>query len=65
MIFYSNPDPTGGASQLEEAKWVLDEAALQENIKKILARFCGTLPFVMMDSNSAFLTSVPPVSLEW
>jgi len=59
------PDPTGGASTFEDAKWVLDEASLQENIKKILARFCGTLPFVMMDSNAAFLNSVPPVSQEW
>ena len=49
----------------EDAKWVLDEASLQENIKKILARFCGTLPYVMMDPNAAFLNSVPPVSQEW
>lgn len=60
-------DPTGGASISEDAKWVLDEASLQDNIKKILSRFCGTLTFAMMDTNSIYLTtaSVPPVFMEW
>ena len=58
-------DPTAGASFVDEAKWVLDEISLRENIKKILARFCGCLPMVVVDVNSSFLTSAPPVSLEW
>lgn len=59
------PDPTAGASLSENAKWVLDEISLRENIKKILGRFCGGAPLVVVDINSTFLTSAPPVSLEW
>ena len=58
-------DPTAGASFSEQSNWMLDETSLRENIKKILARFFGALPHVIVDINSAFLTSAPPVSLEW
>ena len=58
-------DPTAGASTADEAKWVLDETSVRDNLKKVLARFCAPSPLVYVEMNSSYLTSAPPASLEW
>ncbi|XP_047136494.1 zinc finger SWIM domain-containing protein 8 isoform X1 [Hydra vulgaris] len=65
-ILAGAPDPTAGASLSEEANWVLDKVALCENIKKILARFCGPTPLFYLNCDASnTLTAPPPISMQW
>ena len=58
-------DPTAGASTTEEAKWVLDELSLRENVKKVLACFFGPMPVCIVDNSFVPLASPPIVFLKW
>ena len=49
LIAYVAPflDPTAGPSASDHTTWCLDEAALHENIKKTLIKFCIPSPVVL------------------
>lgn len=58
------PDPTAGASAVDQTSWYLDEKTLHDNIKKILIKFCVPAPIVFSDVN--YLSTVaPPAAAEW
>ncbi|XP_076268553.1 zinc finger SWIM domain-containing dorado isoform X5 [Rhynchophorus ferrugineus] len=58
------PDPTAGASAVDQTSWYLDEKTLHDNIKKILIKFCVPAPMVFSDVN--YLSTVaPPAAAEW
>ncbi|ENN82733.1 hypothetical protein YQE_00899, partial [Dendroctonus ponderosae] len=58
------PDPTAGASAMDQTSWYLDEKTLHDNIKKILIKFCVPAPMVFSDVN--YLSNVaPPAAAEW
>ncbi|CAG9765145.1 unnamed protein product [Ceutorhynchus assimilis] len=58
------PDPTAGASAMDQTSWYLDEKTLHDNIKKILIKFCVPAPMVFSDVN--YLSTVaPPAAAEW
>nr|XP_039261702.1 zinc finger SWIM domain-containing protein 8-like isoform X1 [Styela clava] len=60
------PDPTAGPSLSDISIWCLDEAALSDNIKKTLVKFCGPTPIVYSDVNSLYLSSTePPAASEY
>ena len=61
---FGAPDPTAGALWGDAGTWCLDEANLQDNIHKIVVKFCVPAPMVYSDVNYLSATA-PPVALEW
>ncbi|CAG0915760.1 unnamed protein product [Notodromas monacha] len=58
------PDPTAGASAGEQTAWCFNEAALHDNIRKTLIKFCVPSPIVFSDVNYLSSTA-PPAAAEW
>lgn len=51
------PDPTAGASAMDQTSWYLDEKTLHDNIKKILIKFCVPAPMVFRFDRSEHFPS--------
>ncbi|EDO29443.1 predicted protein, partial [Nematostella vectensis] len=60
------PDPTAGPAEADPCRWWLDEKALHESVRKMLARFCGPGPLIFSDVNALYLSATaPPTAAEW
>ena len=58
------PDPTAGGNAGEISQFCLDDKNLNDNIKKILIKFCVPAPIVFSDVNY-LSTTAPPSAAEW